>query len=122
MIRLSHREFVELVLKAYNTLPNHIQQAIKNVDVSVEEWPGPEELELVEEGHTLFGLYVGVPLTQREGPGPALPDRIVIYRQPIMRSCSSTEEVVEQVRVTLWHEVGHYLGISEENLHRLGYG
>ena len=122
MIHLSHREFVELVRQAYRRLPAHIQRALKNVDVSVEEWPGTEELELLEEGHTLFGLYIGVPLTEREGPGPVLPDRIVVYRQPIMQSCSTNEEVVEQVRITLWHEVGHYLGISEEDLHRLGYG
>jgi predicted Zn-dependent protease with MMP-like domain len=95
---------------------------LDNVDVSVEEWPGPEELELLEEEGTLFGLYTGVPLTEREGMGPVLPDRIVIYRQPIMQNCSTNEEVVEEIRITLWHEVGHYLGISEENLQRLGYG
>lgn len=122
MIQLSRREFVSLVRRAYRQLPPNIQQALKNVDVSVEERPGPEELDLLEEGGTLFGLYVGVPLTEREGPGPVLPDRIVLFRQPIMQSCSTTEEVVEEIRVTLWHEVGHYLGINEENLHRLGYG
>ena len=122
MIHLSRREFVALVRQAYRGLPAHIQQALKNVDVSVEEWPGPQELELLEEEGTLFGLYVGVPLTQREGGGPVLPDRIVIYRQPIMQNCSTAEEAVEEIRVTLWHEVGHYLGISEEDLHRLGYG
>lgn len=122
MIHLSLREFVALVRQAYRRLPPNVQRALDNVDVSVEEWPGPEELELLEEEGTLFGLYIGVPLTEREGMGPALPDRIVIYRQSIMQSCSTTEEVVEEIRVTLWHEVGHYLGISEESLHRLGYG
>ena len=70
----------------------------------------------------LFGLYTGVPLTEREGGIPDLPDRISIYRQPILRSCATRNQVVEEIRVTLWHEVGHYLGLGEEDLHRLGYG
>jgi predicted Zn-dependent protease with MMP-like domain len=122
LIHLSRREFVALVRQAYRRLPPNIQRALDNVDVSVEERPAPEELELLEEEGTLFGLYTGVPLTEREGMGPVLPDRIVIYRQPIMQSCSTAEEVIEEIRITLWHEVGHYLGISEANLHRLGYG
>jgi predicted Zn-dependent protease with MMP-like domain len=122
LIHLSRREFIALVRQAYHRLPLNVQRALDNVDVSVEEWPGPEELELLEEEGILFGLYTGVPLTEREGMGPVLPDRIVIYRQPIMQNCSTNEEVVEEIRVTLWHEVGHYLGISEENLQRLGYG
>jgi predicted Zn-dependent protease with MMP-like domain len=122
LIHLSRREFVALVRQAYRRLPPNIQRALDNVDVSVEERPAPEELELLEEEGTLFGLYTGVPLTEREGMGSVLPDRIVIYRQPIMQSCSTAEEVIEEIRITLWHEVGHYLGISEANLHRLGYG
>ena len=122
MIHLSRREFAALVREAYRQLPPKVKQVLDNVDISVEDWPGPEELELLEDEGTLFGLYTGVPLADREGAGPVLPDRIIIYRQPIMQSCSTTEEVVKEIRVTLWHEVGHYLGLSEENLHRLGYG
>ena len=122
MIDLSYHEFVRLVRRAYRQLPLEVRQALDNVDITVEEWPGPEEADLLEEGHTLFGLYHGIPLTDREGGGPVLPDRITLYRQPIMESCASRAQVVAEVRITLWHEVGHYLGLDEADLHRLGYG
>jgi predicted Zn-dependent protease with MMP-like domain len=122
LIHLSRCEFVRLVRLAYQQLPVNFQKALDNVDISVEEWPGKEELELLEEEGTLFGLYTGVPLPERVGGNPGLPDRIIIYRQPILRSCATRAEVVKEIRFTLWHEVGHYLGLSEEDLHRLGYG
>ncbi len=122
MIRLSQQEFAKLVRQAYQHLPTRIQAALDNVDVSVEEWPSGEELEATGGEATLFGLYIGVPLPEREGVGPALPDRIVIFSKPILESCSTPAEVVREIRVTLWHEVGHYLGLSEEDLHRIGYG
>ena len=122
MIHLSHREFVRLVRQAYEQVPPPVQKAIRNVDISVEEWPNLEELDLVEGEVTLFGLYTGVPLPERYGGEPQLPDRIVIYRQPILRSCSSRAEAEREIQVTLLHEVGHYLGMGEEDLHRLGYG
>ena len=54
--------------------------------------------------------------------GRPFPDRIVIYRQPILRACESRAEAAREIRITLWHEVGHYLGMTEDDLHRLGYG
>lgn len=122
MIRISRREFIRLVGLAYRQFPANFQKALDNVDISVEERPTPEELGLLAEEGSLFGLYTGVPLPERSGGDPSLPDRIVIYRQPILRSCSTRAEVVKEIKVTLWHEVGHYLGLSEEVLHRLGYG
>ena len=71
---------------------------------------------------SLLGLYNGVPLVERDSIGPPLPDRIILYRRSILRRCNTAEQVVEEVRTTLWHEVGHYLGLSEADLHRLGYG
>ena len=122
MINITNREFVRLVRQAYRDMPDHIIHALDNVDVVVEEWPGPEEQDLIEGEGTLFGLYQGVPLTEREGGDPLLPDRIAIYRQPILRSCSSRAEAEREIKVTLWHEIGHYLGMTEDDLHRLGYG
>ncbi len=122
MIRITRREFLRLVRQAYRQVPEPVREALENVDVVVEEWPGPEEMALLEEGSTLFGLYSGVPLTERTGGDPILPDRIVIYRQPILRSCATREEAIREIRITLWHEVGHYLGMEEEDLHGLGYG
>jgi len=122
VIRITRREFLRLVRQAYRQVPEPVREALENVDVVVEEWPGPEEMALLEEGSTLFGLYSGVPLTERTGGDPILPDRIVIYRQPILRSCATREEAIREIRITLWHEVGHYLGMEEEDLHGLGYG
>ena len=122
MIQISPREFNRLVRQAYRQIPAETRKAAHNLDIVVEEWPGKEDLELLEEPGTLFGLYTGVPLSEREGYGPALPDRITIYRQPILRSCSSREQAEREIRITLWHEMGHCIGMNEEDLHRLGYG
>ncbi len=124
VIELTQREFIQLVRRAYRQLPPAYRRKLErdNVDITVEEWPGAAEQDLLEEGGTLLGLYHGVPLTAREGIGPILPDRITLYRQPIMRSCATRAEVAQEIRITLWHEVGHYLGLDEAALHRLGYG
>ena len=122
MININNREFVRLVREAYREMPGEVLQSLDNVDVVVEEWPGPDDQDLIDGEGSLFGLYSGVPLTEREGGDPMLPDRIVIYRQPILRSCSSRTQAEREIKVTLWHEIGHYLGMSEDDLHRLGYG
>ena len=102
-------------------MPACIVQAMDNVDIAVEEWPGPREHDIIGEKGSLFGLYQGVPMTEREWGDPIMPDRIVIFRQPILRNCSTWAEAVDEIKMTLWHEVGHYLGMSEDDLHRLGY-
>lgn len=121
-MHISRREFTRLVRAAYRQLPPAMRDALENVAVVVEEWPSSEDLELTGGEGTLFGLYTGVPLPEREGGWPALPDRIAIFRQPIMRSCKTRAEAQREIRITLWHEVGHYLGMTEEDLHRAGYG
>jgi len=122
LIKITNREFVRLVRQAYGEIPLQVIKTLDNVDVVVEEWPGPEEEDMLGGDGTLFGLYTGVPLTEREGGDPMLPGRIVIYRQPILRNCSSRTEAEREIKITLWHEVGHYLGLSEDALHKLGYG
>ena len=122
MISMTNREFVRLVRQAYREIPGEVLRTLDNVDVTVEDWPGPEEHDLMNGDETLVGLYTGVPLTERESGGLMFPDRIIIYRQPILRSCSSRTEAEREIKVTLWHEIGHYLGMTEDDLHRLGYG
>lgn len=116
------REFVRLVRLAYAKVPVEMRRSLVNVDVTVEEWPNPEEVGPSEGYATLYGLFSGQPLAEREGLGPMIPDRIVIYRQPILRNSKTRVEAEREIRVTLWHEIGHYLGMTEEDLHRLGYG
>ena len=122
MINLSHREFVRLVRQAFRQLPPAVRQGLTNVDIAVDDEPDQADPDMAGEEADLLGLYQGVPLPERHGGEPSLPDCITIYRRPILRSCASRAEVVREIRVTLWHEVGHYLGLSEEDLHQLGYG
>ena len=124
MIRISRREFVRLVRQAYLHIPPAISQTLRNVDVVVEEWPSAEELEGLPDDGMLFGLYTGVPLAEREG-GPeafGLPDLIVLYRPPILRIRSSRCDAEDDIRKTIGPDGGQYLGMTEEDLHRLGYG
>ena len=121
-MHMSRRDFNRLVRTALRQLPPAMQSAMDNVAIVVEDWPSPDDMELVDGEGTLFGLYTGVPLPEREGAGPALPDRITLFRRPILGSCSTKAEAQREIRITLWHEIGHYLGMSEEDLDRAGYG
>ena len=122
MISMTNQEFMRLVHQTYIDMPPNVVQRLDNVDVVVEEWPRSDVQNLTTGDESLLGVYHGVPLTEREGGDPMLPDLIVIYRQPILRSCSTRTEAEHEIKVTLWHEIGHYLGMSEDDLDRLGYG
>ena len=115
MIDVSVEKFEELVAAALDGIPPAIGHLIDNVAVFVEE--GREDA-------SLLGLYQGVPLTNREnyGIGGAMPDRITIYRLPILAQCGSEADVIEAVRITVVHEVGHHFGLSDARLRELGYG
>lgn len=116
--------FEELVAEALEGLPDQFLARLENVGVIVEVEPGPEQL--AEQGlgpdETLFGLYEGVPLTAREDYGNVLPDKITIFQRPLEEYCETAEEIVEQVRVTVAHEVAHFFGIDDEALHDMGLG
>ena len=123
-MRLTRREFHRLVRLAVQGLPPRIQQVLENVAILVEDWPSGDDPEVagVEDRQDLFGLYTGVPLSEREGGPPLLPDTITLFRRPIESACMAREDVIREIKTTLRHEVGHYLGMSEEELERLGYG
>jgi predicted Zn-dependent protease with MMP-like domain len=116
VIALSRERFEELVAAALDTIPSDLGKLMDNVAVLVEdESPSGQP--------TLLGLYEGVPLTERDRSYAGfLPDRITIFRRPIMRACTTEAEVVRQVRITVVHEVAHHFGIDDERLQELGYG
>lgn len=115
--------FERLVLRAVAGLPPGFRTRLDNVDVIVERRPTPEHLRLgdVAPGDTLLGLYVGTPLPSRTGGyNMTLPDRIIIFQEPIERVCANTRELVTQVRTTVVHELAHHFGIDDDRLHELG--
>ena len=106
--------FEELVGQALDRIPEELAAKIDNVVIRVAE---------DSRGRNLLGLYEGIPLTRREQYGAmAMPDRITIYRLPILARCRSEEEVVEQVTITVVHEIAHHFGIDDDRLHELGWG
>ena len=122
-MRLTGSEFQRLVRQAFQELPVQFEHSLENVAILVEDWPTGDDLkEAGMEGHDLFGLYTGVPLPEREGGLAPSPDTITLFQRPIESACGSREDVVREIRITLLHEVGHYLGMGEEDLEKLGYG
>ncbi len=121
-MRLSRKEFEQLVEQALTELPEEFREKLENVEVFVEDFPLPEHLgeRDVPPGLALFGLYVGHPLTTRgAGWSPLFPDRIYIYQRPIEHYSRTKREIIDQVRTTVLHEVGHYFGISDERLREI---
>ncbi len=120
MLRVSREEFDRLVAEAVNHIPEELGRLIENVAVVVEEEPSRQELEEVgldPETETLFGLYQGVALPERGSDyGGVSPDRIVVYRRPLLEACRSRGELLREIRDTVIHEVGHYFGLPEEDL------
>lgn len=117
-------EFEQVVARALESLPPQVQQRIENVEVMVRLWPTREQL--VNNGlrsrFDLFGLYEGVPLTERGSHyGMVLPDRITIFQGPLEHVCASEEELEREIRKTVVHEVAHYFGISDAELEAMGY-
>lgn len=113
VLDVPHDRFEALVGEALDGIPDELARHIDNVVVRVQD----------DSRAGLLGLYEGIPLTRREAYGAlAMPDRITIYRRAILRHCRTEEEVVEQVRITVVHEVAHHFGISDGRLHELGWG
>lgn len=114
MVEVGREEFEELVAAALDDLPAEISALMDNVAIFVEDEP--------PDGENLLGLYEGVPLTERtDAYVLTTPDRITIFRLPVLYHCESPDEVKEQVRVTVVHEIAHHFGIDDPRLHDLGY-
>jgi len=119
-MEVSPRRFRALVTEALDSLPSEWQQMLGHVVVLVEEVASAEDLSRVgmlpEEGYDLLGMYVGIPLTERRAFDEGLPDRIMIYRRPILGICRNREDVLREVQHTVLHELGHHFGLDEDDL------
>lgn len=122
--RIKRRTFERLVFRSLASLPPHIAAMLDNVEVVVEDEPTSEQIgRRGDDEDTLFGLYEGIPLTQRgSGYSMVLPDKVTVFRGPLERACSSTAEMARQVRITVIHELAHHLGFDEDRLEELGLG
>lgn len=123
--QVARARFEELVQQALDSIPDELWNSIDNLAVTVEEWPTRAQLESagVHSGHTLLGLYEGVPLTGRSRYyGMVPPDKITIFRGTILRVCPPGDEdaIRAQVRRTVLHEVAHHFGIDDDRLHEIG--
>jgi predicted Zn-dependent protease with MMP-like domain len=117
VLEISPEEFEDLVAEALDQVPDELARLVDNVVVVVED-------DVPEGSEPLLGLYEGIPLTER-GPtsyAGAMPDRITIYRLPTLEICDTEDDVVEEVHVTVVHEIAHHFGIDDDRLHELGYG
>ncbi len=113
--------FEKLVEQSLRRLPQKFRSKLRNISIEIEEQPGQDLLDDmgIVDG-TLFGLYQGVPLTEREwNYGNALPDRIVIYQRPIEEAAASSAEIEDIVLETVTHEIGHYFGFDDETLYEM---
>ncbi len=115
MIEMTRHHFEGLVAEALDTVPAELAALIDNCVVLVEDEPPADDPDLL-------GVYDGTPLTERGGDYVmALPDRITIFRTPTLDMCATEAEVVEEVRITVVHEIAHHFGIDDDRLHELGY-
>jgi len=119
------RQFERVVARALNGLPPEIVAMLDNVDVVVEDEPpagaiGARSFDAEDE--TLFGLYEGTPLTERDSAySMVLPDKITVFRGPLERECGSTAEIAREVRMTVVHELAHHFGLDERQIDELGF-
>jgi predicted Zn-dependent protease with MMP-like domain len=116
MVEMSREEFEDAVADALDAVPEQLARMMSNVVVLVEDQGPGDDPELL-------GLYEGTPLTERGTwwAAGSLPDRITIFRNPTLAICESREDVVDEVRITVVHEIAHHFGIDDDRLHELGW-
>ncbi len=116
MLQLGHEEFERLVIDELDLLPDDMVDGLDNVIFVVEDRPEDGELDTL-------GLYDGVALTERGQYGfGEMPDRIVVFREPVLALCADLDELHDQIHITLVHEIAHFYGIDDDRLHDLGWG
>jgi predicted Zn-dependent protease with MMP-like domain len=123
--KLSAKEFDAIVEQAIDRIPEEMRRHLDNIMISVQTRPSAEMLAELDMGpdETLFGIYWGVPLPERSVIEPPLyPDTIFLFQEPLEQFCLTREELVEEIEITVAHEIAHALGMSDQELDELGYG
>lgn len=122
MISISNKDFDAAVAAALASIPPEFQRHLENVVVEVHRKPDRALLEEYEAAEDLLGLYVGVPLEDKlmDG-GMPLPDRVLIFRDNLCAMCETRDELIDEIRITVLHEIGHHFGMDEDRLAELGY-
>ena len=109
---MERAEFEALVAEALDGIPEEFARYLENVSVLVEDEPEDDDL---------YGLYDGVPLSERTHDFAAPPDRIIVYRGPLVRDFRTRKAIRRQIRITILHEIAHFFGLDERRIRRLGY-
>jgi len=123
MIRISPADFDRAVQRALDGVPDEFRPYLENVVIEVRGRPDAAFMREHDVPDDILGIYIGVPLEEK-GPELAptpLPDRIVIFRDNLCEMCDSREELIDEIRITVLHEIGHHFGLDEDRLEELGY-
>ena len=122
---MNHDHLRKEVSRVVDRLPRRFREQLRNVEFVVEERPSPALLRaegLDPRCDTLYGIYQGVPLPERSTLDlPLLPDKITIFAEPLLRDFPDPDELREEIRLTVLHEIAHYFGMDEDEVEKLGY-
>lgn len=121
MENISDEQFQELIDQAFDSLPKTHRDRVQNVAILFADEPDAEQRRELQLRHdqTLLGLYQGVPLSARQGRPTLLPDRITLFKFPLLQQASNLRELQEAIRHTLWHEIAHYYGLNHDQIRGL---
>jgi len=117
---MDHKEFEKIVKEGIKAIPKRFLEKLDNIDIVIEDEPNSWQLRKLKtrKGFLIFGLYEGVPKTKRGSYGMVLPDKITIFKKPIEKIAQTEKEIREIVKNTIWHEIAHHFGFSEEEVRR----
>jgi len=118
---MTKEEFEKIVEEGIRAIPKRFLEKLENVDICIEEEPAPFQLKKlrVKKNSLLFGLYEGIPQTERRYYAQVLPDKITIFKKPIEKIAHSKEEIKEIAKNTVWHEIAHHFGMNEKKVREI---
>ena len=121
MLDISEEQFQELIDKAFDSLPKTHRDRVQNVAILTADFPDEQQRReaSLQPYQTLLGLYQGVPLSQRQGRPSLYPDRITLFKYPLLMQATNEQELYDAIRHTLWHEIAHYYGLNHSQIHDL---